>query len=85
VNLALIKAWDVKFRFQTMLGVCNLPLKMSGISLLNVVNVVFVSIQGTQSVNLASTKAWDVKILLPNNVGYVRSTIEIVAIEDEWL
>jgi hypothetical protein len=36
-------------------------------------------------VNLASTKAWDVTILLPNNVGYVRSTIEVVAIEDEWL
>jgi hypothetical protein len=35
----------------------------------NVVNVVFVSIQGTQSVNLASTKAWDVKILHLNNVG----------------
>jgi isoprenylcysteine carboxyl methyltransferase (ICMT) family protein YpbQ len=68
-----------------MLGMCNLPLKMNGISLVNVVNVVFVSIQGTLCVNLASTKAWNVKILLPNNVGYVRSTIEAATIEDEWV
>jgi hypothetical protein len=54
---------------------------MSGISL---VNFVFISLQGTQSVNLASTKAWDEFFSIPNNVGYVWSTIETIAIEDEW-
>jgi len=71
-----------------MLGMCSvplklLPLKMSGIRVMNVVNVVFVLIQGTQSVNLALTKAWDVKFLIPNNVGYVWSTIEVATIENE--
>ncbi len=62
-----------------------LPLKMGGISSVNVVTVVFVSIQGAQSVNLALTKAWDVKILIPNNVVYVWSTIEVATIEDDWV
>ncbi len=73
-----------------MLGMCSLPLnllplKMGGISSVNVVTVVFVSIQGAQSVNLALTKAWDVKILIPNNVVYVWSTIEVATIEDDWV
>jgi hypothetical protein len=58
---------------------------MGGISSVNVVTVVFVSIQGAQSVNLALTKAWDVKILIPNNVVYVWSTIEVATIEDDWV
>jgi hypothetical protein len=35
-------------------------------------------------VNLVWTKDWDVEVFIPNNVRYVQSAIDAIAIEDEW-
>jgi hypothetical protein len=35
-------------------------------------------------VNLAWARVGDVEVLIPNNYGYMRSTIEVVVIRDEW-